>query len=97
MLNIKVRNQLRGLAHDLKPVVSVGKKGHTETLSREILSALLAHELIKVQFQKSAVDTSEEIANLLCQELGAELVEMRGHVATIYKAHPEKPRIRIMH
>ena len=95
MLNIKVRTQLRALAHELKPIVSVGKRGHTETLVKEIDSALLSHELIKIQFQKSALDNSEEITNLICKELVAELVEFRGHVATIYRAHPEKPRIRL--
>jgi RNA-binding protein len=95
MLSIKTRNQLRALSHELKPVVSVGKRGHTETLVKEIDASLLAHELIKVQFQKVALDNSEEIANQLCKELAAELVEIRGHVATLYRAHPEKPRIKL--
>jgi RNA-binding protein len=95
MLAIKVRNQLRSLAHDLKPVVAVGKRGVTETLLKEVEAGLLAHELIKMQFQKSALDDSEEIANLICKQTGAELVELRGHVATLYRAHPEKPRIRL--
>ena len=95
MLNIKARNQLRALAHSIKPVVSVGKKGHSESLVKELQGALLAHELIKVQFQKGALEESEELIAKLCTEIEAELIEFRGHVATIYKTHPEKPQIRI--
>lgn len=95
MLPIKARNHLRGLAHEIKPVVSVGKKGHSEALVNEIDGALLAHELIKVQFQKSAIDDLDMITKLICDKLNAELVELRGHVATLYRAHPEKPKIRI--
>lgn len=95
MLPIKQRNQLRALAHDKKPVVNVGKKGHSEALINEIDAALLAHELIKVQFQKSAVDDLDMITALICDKLKAELVELRGHVATLYRTHPEKPKIRL--
>ena len=52
MSEIKNRKQLRSLAHALKPVVFVGKLGHTDALLKEIDTALLAHELIKIQFQK---------------------------------------------
>ena len=95
MLNIKAKKQLRSLAHDLKAIVSIGKKGKTDNLLKEIDAALLAHELIKIQFQKSALDESEEMVESLCKELGAQTVEVRGHVATIYRPHPEKPRITI--
>jgi RNA-binding protein len=95
MLNIKERNQLRGLAHKIKPVINVGKKGHSDALISEIDGALLAHELIKVQFQKSALDDIEVITNLICEKLSSQLVEIRGHVATLYRAHPDKPRIRL--
>lgn len=94
MLSVKARNHLRSLSHELKPVVSVGKKGHSESLVNEIDAALLAHELIKVQFQKSAVDDLEMLTKLISEKLNAEVVEIRGHMATLYRVHPEKPKIR---
>jgi len=95
MLSIKDRNKLRSLAHELKPVIMVGKKGHSDALVKEIDSALLAHELIKVQFQKPALEDLEVIVKLINDKLESELVELRGHVATIYRPHPEKPKIRL--
>lgn len=90
MLDIHFRNQLRSRAHELKPVVSVGKKGYSDALVKEVEAALLAHELIKIQFQKSASGQIEEIAEALCKALGAQQVELRGHVATLYRENPEK-------
>ena len=95
MLAIKERNHLRALAHDLKPVIAVGKKGHSDALVKEIDAALLAHELIKVQFQKPALDDLEVIVQLINDKLKSQLVELRGHVATLYRAHPEKPKVRL--
>jgi RNA-binding protein len=41
---------LRGLAHNLKPVVFIGQKGITTALLESIREALAVHELIKVRF-----------------------------------------------
>jgi RNA-binding protein len=43
------KRYLRGLAHDLKPVVMVGAKGITANLVAELDSALEQHELVKVK------------------------------------------------
>ncbi len=95
MLSTKARQALKGLAHDLKPVIHVGKKALSDTLYAEVDAALLAHELIKVKFNESAAKEQEEIASQLAEKLAADLVELRGHIATLYRKHPEKPKIKI--
>ena len=40
--------RLRGIGHDLKPIVMIGNKGITPTITEEIDRALSDHELIKV-------------------------------------------------
>ena len=45
MLTGKQKRALRGLAHDLEPVVHVGKTGLTDELVAQIARALDAHEL----------------------------------------------------
>lgn len=48
-LNSKQIAYLRGLAHNLNPVVMIGNNGLTESVLKEIDVSLSAHELIKVQ------------------------------------------------
>jgi RNA-binding protein len=95
MLNSKQKAALKALAHPLKPVVQVGKKGITENLERELEQALLAHELIKVKFNDSAADERESTLMPLALAVSAELVDMVGHTAILYRAHPEKPKIKL--
>jgi RNA-binding protein len=74
------KDQLRFLkksAHHLKPIVQIGKKGNTSGLIEEINHALLAHELIKVQWQKISKDSMDlDIGNIVQASLAV-------HVASI--------------
>lgn len=90
------RKHLRGLAHGLDPVVHVGQQGLTEAVLEEIDSALEAHELIKVRF----VDFQEEKKSLsreIAENLDAHVAGTIGHVAILYRQHPdpEERRIRL--
>jgi RNA-binding protein len=87
---------LRGLAHDLKPIVFVGQKGVTDALIASTEQAFERHELIKVKF----IDFKEkkqkkEIAETIMSTTGCLLAGMIGHIATFYRPHtdPEKRRI----
>jgi RNA-binding protein len=95
MLTSKQRQHLKTLAHSLKPIINIGKRGYTESLLLEIDSALLSHELIKVKFLETALTETDTNLMRLCQELKATQVELRGHVAILYRAHPEKARIKL--
>ena len=48
-LNKKQVKHLKGLAHELKPIVIVGDKGLTGSVTDEISNAINHHELIKVK------------------------------------------------
>ncbi len=95
MLTSKQRQHLKGLAHSLKPIINVGKKGYSEALLLEIDAALLTHELIKMKFLETAHSDTDDILARLCEELKATQVELRGHVVTLYRAHPEKACIKL--
>ena len=45
----KQKNYLRGIAHNLNPVVMIGGKGLTDAVMNEIELALDQHELIKIK------------------------------------------------
>jgi RNA-binding protein len=93
MLNNKQRASLKSLAHPLKPIIIVGKKGITDALVLELERALNDHELVKVRFHE--YDDLKEDAADLANRAGAEVVGVQGKVATLYLAHPEEPRIKL--
>jgi RNA-binding protein len=100
MLTSKQRSFLRGLGHDKKPVVMIGKLGLTEAVTKEAKAALLAHELIKVKLGKKDEDgDAEEDVSALAAEFAtaieAELVGVAGKMALYFKAHPHKPVIKL--
>jgi RNA-binding protein len=89
VLTSRARKYLRGLAHSLKPVILVGHKGATASVSQALDQALLAHELVKVKFVegKTKVDKENKISKLE-RETGAIRVGMIGHIAIFYRPHP---------
>lgn len=92
MISKQQREQLRRLAHDLKPIAQVGKQGAIPTLITSIDQAITVHELVKVKFVGSKEDRhalSAEIA----EQLGAELVTVVGNVAILYRENPD-PSLR---
>ena len=92
------RKYLRGLAHAYKPVVLIGQKGLSESLSEAFEEALESHELIKVKFvdfkekeqKKEMIEQLEKVAT-------CEMVGMTGHIAIFFRQNrdPEKRQISI--
>jgi RNA-binding protein len=89
------RNFLRKRAHDLKPMVMVGRQGADERISHALDEALVSHELVKVRFQDYQ-DERRELAESLAASVGAEVVSIVGHVAIIFRQNEEKEK-RIIH
>ncbi len=90
------RKWLRGQAHNLKPVVWIGRNGLTEGTRREIDLALDVHELIKVQ-AAAPKEEKRELARQIEEELGAETVGLIGHILILYREHsdPEQRRFEL--
>ena len=92
------KKYLRGLGHQLKPVISVGDSGLSESLLAEFDATLAHHELIKVKVRVGDRVARDEIIGKLCSDYNAVLVQRIGNVALLYRANPEKKpekRLRI--
>ncbi|KTC76881.1 YhbY family RNA-binding protein [Legionella brunensis] len=85
------RQSLKAKAHHLKPVVLLGAKGLTPAIVEETNVALLAHELIKVKINGVEKEERQMIAADLCGQLTAELVQLIGNIAIIYRKNEENP------
>jgi RNA-binding protein len=94
LLNPAQRKSLRKQAHHLKPIVFVGKEGMTETVVSAVKEAVLAHELIKVRFVDNK-DTKKKLAPALAKKSKTELVGMIGHLAIMYREHPDEAKRKV--
>ena len=89
------RTYLRGLAHGLRPLVQIGKEGLTEAVLHAIDEALDANELIKIRFVAGREEKRTTVV-AIDEALGSECVGLIGHVAIVYRQHPDPERRRIM-
>ena len=87
-LNSKERRQLRALAHNLRPVVTVAGKGLSDSVLQEVDRALADHELIKVKISVGDRTQRETIIGALCERSGALLVQRIGNIATLMRPNP---------
>ena len=88
-LNAKQRRHLRGLAHNLRPAVQVGRAGITKSVLAAIDDSLDHHELIKVKLNHKVSKDATAIA-AICS---ATLCGVIGNIVILYRRHPEKPKI----
>ena len=94
MLTGKQKRYLRGLGHDLKPVILVGKGEVNEPLLQETDSALESHELIKVKILESCLMERHEVAEALAAACGAHVAQVLGRTMLLYRKGKE-PKIEL--
>ena len=88
-MDSSTRAQLRSAANKISPVLFIGKDGIDEMTIKEADDALRARELIKVAVQKTCELSAREASQILCDELGAEGVQIIGRRFTIFRKKPE--------
>ncbi len=92
------RKYLRGLAHNLDPVVFIGQKGLADTVVKAADSALMAHELIKLKFVDiKDKEKKQDIIAELEKRIGCEKVGSIGHVFILFRQNrdPLKRKITV--
>ncbi len=90
MLNVKQKQYLKGVAHDLEPFVRIGDKGLTPSVIKEIEVNLTAHELIKIRVFGDERDARTSMINEICQKTSSELVQHIGKLLVIYRQSEQK-------
>lgn len=88
-LTPKQRQQLKGAAHRLDPVVLLGAGGLTDAVVKEIDRALTAHELIKVRVPGDDRTEREDVFREVAERLGAARVQMIGKLLVLFRPRPE--------
>jgi len=88
-LTEKHKQQLRKLAHALRPVVMVGDAGLSENVLKEIEGALVFHELIKIKLRAKDRAARAQLITSLLEITTAQTVQSIGHVLVIYRPGPK--------
>lgn len=86
----KERAELRSAAHHLEPIINVGKESLTPEVTNAIDEALEARELIKVGVLKNCFDDPREIADMVAERTGSEVVQVMGKKITLYRYNKKK-------
>ena len=88
-LNRKQTTYLRGLAHPLSAMVTIGGSGLSEAVMAELESTLDHHELLKIRISTDNRDLRKKFAQEICSTANAELVQQIGKVIIIYRPGDE--------
>jgi RNA-binding protein len=93
-LTTKQIRYLKGLGHNLNPVVTIADKGLTENVLVELEATLSKHELIKVKLRVAREERKQFIKEIsrLCK---AEKIQAIGQVACFFRRNAENPVIAL--
>ncbi|HKW47984.1 MAG TPA: ribosome assembly RNA-binding protein YhbY [Gemmatimonadaceae bacterium] len=93
MLSSKTRAALRAEAHHLSVTVHVGHQGVTEAVRQSLDDALRTRELVKIQFSRHDDSNVKDVANDLARSMDADVVQVIGRTATLYRENPELKKV----
>ncbi|MBD9396252.1 ribosome assembly RNA-binding protein YhbY [Pseudomonas sp. PDM11] len=86
------KKQFKSIGHHLKPVLIVADNGVTEGVVAELERALNDHELIKIQVRVAERDDRLAVIEELCKVGNAELAQVIGKMALLYRKNPKANR-----
>lgn len=95
-LTSKQRAHLRSLAHDLNPVVHIGKEGITEPVLASIDNAFNTRELLKVKVLDGSPRDTRDTGYALAEEWeDMHVVQVIGHIVVLYRPFADNPEINL--
>jgi RNA-binding protein len=89
----KQRRHLRALGQQLAATLHVGHDGVTDAVVAQANAQLDAHELIKVRVSENAPESRHDVAEALAERTHAELAQVLGRTALLYRRRDDEPTI----
>jgi len=83
------KKELRGIGQRLKPHIHIGKQGLSETVTKEIDTALLKNGLIKIRFEADRA-TIKTYCSDIPEKLGCAYIGGVGKIGIFFRDMPEK-------
>ena len=91
----KQRRYLRGLGHELQPIVFLGKEGVSPAAIQAVREAYHQHELIKIRLERGCSVPRREAAEQLAAATASHLIQVLGRTVLLYRPDPEEPQIQL--
>ena len=88
------RSFLRSRAHDLQPVVLIGKHGLTAAAIKMVNIVFDTRELIKIKF-RAFKDEKILLSNQLAKSTESDVVGIIGHTVILFRQNPDLDKQRI--
>lgn len=92
----KERAELKSQAMELDSIFQIGKSSLIPSQVEAIRDALKKRELIKISVLKNCADEPGELARLVAERTGSEVVQVIGKKIVLYKKNPEKQKKKQM-
>ena len=93
-LSSKQRAFLKKMAHEIDPVVRIGKDGIDDDVIESIANAVKKRQLIKVKIlQNSEVEVARELGNELASKTKSVFVDSIGRILIFFKANNKDGKI----
>lgn len=80
---------LRGIAHGLNPVITIGINGVTESLMEELESSLAHHEILKIKLAAAEREDRKRIIDYVIEQTQAQLIQSVGKVFVIFRQNKD--------
>lgn len=92
MLTSGMKRRIKHKLSAEKPTVQVGKEGATARTVAEINRQLDVSEMIKIRILKTGLkeEKAETLASQIAGQIGAALIEVRGHTFILYRCRKPK-------
>ncbi len=87
------KKTLKGLAHNLRPLVMIGQQGLKESIHSEMETALDFHQLVKVKIIADNREQRKTIIKQLSEQHKATVIQTIGHTAVFYRTNKDKARL----
>ena len=91
----KQRSYLKSLAMNTEPILQIGKSSLTPEFTASVAQALEARELIKISVLQNCPDDPKEMAQMLSERTGSQVVQVIGRKIVLYK-EGQKDRKKII-
>ena len=88
------RSHLRSNAHQLEPIVLIGKNGVTDGTLETVNRALNSRELIKIKFREFK-DEKKTLSHQIANLTACDVVGMIGHIVILFRQNPDPQKQNI--
>lgn len=91
----KQRAYLKGLAMNIEPVFQIGKSGLSPEVTEAVRETFNTRELVKVAVLKNCLEDPRQMAEILAERTGSQLVQVIGKKIVLYKENKKNKKIEL--